>query len=45
MSLSRIGSRKGISDWSDEQDPGAKRFQGLCHLCEANTWVLSLCVC
>jgi len=45
MSLSRIGSRKGVSFLSDAQDPEAKRFQGLCHLCEANTWVLSLCVC
>lgn len=35
MSLSLIGSHKGISDWSDEKDPGAKRFQGLVGVYEA----------
>ena len=35
MSLSRTGSRKDFSYLSDEQDPGANRFQGLCRNYEA----------
>ena len=35
MSLSRTGSRKVISYLSDEQDPGANRFQGLFRVYEA----------